>query len=156
MVRLADAAGDPFSRDHYVPGHFTASAFVLSPDGETLLLLYHKKLRRWLQPGGHIEPGDIDLEAAARREVLEEVGLGDLALAHDGIFDLDVHAIPERGSEPAHQHHDVRYLFRANPLAERTPDEMHSLQWVPVDRIADVVSDDSVLRAVRKLRAATR
>ena len=64
----------PLSRGHFTPGHLTASAFVVSPDDE-LLLIFHRKLGIWVQPGGHIEPGDESLLDAARREVAEEVGL---------------------------------------------------------------------------------
>ena len=52
---------EPFARDHYQPGHFTASAFVLDPDEQAVLLIYHGKLKRWLQPGGHVEERDRDL-----------------------------------------------------------------------------------------------
>ena len=71
MLALCDNAGDPFSREHYVPGHFTASAFVLSPTRDMLLLVFHGKLHRWLQPGGHID-GSIKLrpsrDAASTRD----------------------------------------------------------------------------------------
>src|SRR5262245_2433773 len=81
MLELLTAPGDPFARGHLQPGHFTASAFVLSADARALLLIYHPKLEIWVQPGGHVEPGDTDLLAAARRELHEEVGLTDLPLA---------------------------------------------------------------------------
>src|SRR5262245_7885037 len=97
MLALADANGDPFRRDHFAPGHFTASAFILAPAGDALLLVHHAKLDRWLQPGGHVEADDVDLLAAARREALEEVGLADLPCEVEGPFDLDVHTIPARG-----------------------------------------------------------
>ncbi|HAN31188.1 MAG TPA: hypothetical protein DCQ06_06275 [Myxococcales bacterium] len=67
MRRLANMPGDPTRRDYWDPGHFTASAFVVSPDRSSLLLIKHKKLGRWLQPGGHIEAEDTTVESAARR-----------------------------------------------------------------------------------------
>ena len=65
----------PLERTSYDPGHVTASGLVLSPDGSSVLLVLHRRLGRWLQPGGHLEPGDPDIAAAARREVREETGL---------------------------------------------------------------------------------
>src|SRR4051812_12468557 len=92
MRHLAAQPGDVFSRSHFVPGHFTASAFILSPDRKALLLIHHLKLDRWLQPGGHVEADDVDVLAAARREVEKEVGLpADLPLFRPGLFDLDIH-----------------------------------------------------------------
>lgn len=140
-------------RDHFEPGHFTSSAFVLSPERDALLLILHRKLGLWLQPGGHIEREDPDLVAAARREVLEEVGLDDLELVHDGILDLDVHAIPARPKEPGHAHFDVRFLFRAPSRSLVTSDEVDDARWVPLDEIGDVHGDESVLRAARKIRS---
>lgn len=153
MLDLLQSLGDPFSRTHTNPGHFTASAFVTSPDGDALLLIHHRNLDRWLQPGGHIEPGDVDLLAAARRELDEEVGLSGLPLATNGAFDLDVHSIPAHGNEPAHRHFDVRFLFRARSLALHASDEVNAARWFPLTSIATVQTDDSVMRAVRKLGA---
>ena len=79
MLDLIENHGDPFSRSRFDPGHFTVSALVLPPDGSSLLMIFHTKLGRWLQPGGHVEPSDADLQAAARREVVEETGLPDEA-----------------------------------------------------------------------------
>jgi hypothetical protein len=94
----------PTSRQQFVPGHLTASAFVLSPERDAVLLILHKKLQLWLQPGGHIEADDVSLLAAARREVAEEVGLELPASVTGAVFDLDIHLIPARKDEPAHEH----------------------------------------------------
>jgi 8-oxo-dGTP pyrophosphatase MutT (NUDIX family) len=151
LIELAASPGDPLSRTHLEPGHFTASAFVLSPDRSRLLLIHHPKLRRWLQPGGHIEPEDADCEAAARREVLEETGVADLELLGSGIFDVDVHAIPARATEGAHQHFDVRYAFRAKSEVLRVSAEVEGARWVPLERVVDLNSEESLLRGVRRL-----
>jgi 8-oxo-dGTP pyrophosphatase MutT (NUDIX family) len=131
---LLDAPGDPFSRSHFRPGHFTASAFVLSPAGDALVLVWHEKLRRWLQPGGHFEPGDRDLLAAARREVEEETGLRDLRVVVDGLFDVAVHPIPPLGGEPAHEHFDLRLLLRARELVKGTVLASFGFPWKTRDR----------------------
>jgi 8-oxo-dGTP pyrophosphatase MutT (NUDIX family) len=153
MLALCEVEGDPCEREHFVPGHFTASAFILSPERDALLLIHHQKLERWLQPGGHVEPGDQDLLAAARREALEEVGIADLSLLSPAPFDLDVHAIPARGDQPAHAHFDVRFLFRAPSLSARAASDANAVRWVALDALNLELSDRSVLRAVDKLRA---
>jgi 8-oxo-dGTP pyrophosphatase MutT (NUDIX family) len=151
FIALCASGARALARDHFAPGHVTASAFILSPDGGSLLLIHHAKLLRWLQPGGHVEPADLTPERAARREALEEVGIAELVLAAQGIFDLDIHAIPARKSEPEHAHFDVRFLFRAPSLAFVAGSDASAARFVPLAQIATIESDDSVMRAVRKL-----
>lgn len=153
---LLDVPGDPFSRDHFAPGHVTASAFVLSPDGASILLIEHSKLHRWLQPGGHVEPGDASMLAAAQREVAEEVGLEGLpsVLGH-ALLDVDVHEIPARKTDPAHQHHDVRFLLQAPTLEVVAGTDALAARWVPLTAVREEASDESVMRAVRKILART-
>ncbi len=152
MRALSASGGDPLSRAHFDPGHFTASAFVLSPDSEALLLVHHRKLGMWLQPGGHVDPEDVDLVAAARREAEEESGVVGLALVHDGIFDLDIHPIPGFASEPPHSHYDVRFLFQAGAPELQPSPEIAEARWVPLEDVA-TLSDGSVERAVAQLRS---
>lgn len=152
MIALAGIAGDPFSRKHFSPGHFTASAFILSPDRQSLLLIHHSKLHRWLQPGGHVEPGDADIVAAARREIVEEVGMTAPVLAGEGIFDVDIHPIPARKDEPDHEHFDVRFLFHAANVDATAGSDASACRWVPIREITAELTDDSVMRAMAKLR----
>ena len=155
MSALLNQPGDCFSRDHFDPGHFTASAFVLSPNEEDLLLIFHGKLHRWLQPGGHVDPEDENIFAAATREVAEEVGLASEQLDRltDAIFDVDIHEIPARKAEPTHLHFDVRILFRAKTYEMRAGSDAKDARWVPLTEMETVESDESVMRAVEKLRA---
>jgi 8-oxo-dGTP pyrophosphatase MutT (NUDIX family) len=153
MLTLTDASGDPCARDHFVPGHFTASAFVLDPSGTALLLIFHEKFRRWLQPGGHVEPNDADLVAAALREVAEETGLSDADVVGEGWFDLDVHDIPARKGDPAHQHFDVRVLLQARSGELSAGSDALAARWVPLAEVETIETDESVMRAVRKLRS---
>ncbi len=149
MLRLLDLP-TPASRHHFEPGHLTASAFVLSPERDAVLLILHKKLGIWVQPGGHVEPTDASLLEAARREVLEEVGL-DLPPAGAQVFDLDIHRIPARKDEPAHEHFDVRFCLRSSTLALAVSEEVADVRWAPLARLEQLTSDESVLRAARKL-----
>lgn len=132
------------------PGHFTGSAWLVSADGERALLLHHRKLDRWLQPGGHAD-GDGDLAAVALREAEEETGLTGLRI-EGGVFDLDRHLIPARGAEPAHFHYDVRFVVRAgSDEAFTVSEESHALAWLPVREVAqDPHADESVRRMARK------
>lgn len=150
MRRLLGGAGDPFSRDHLSPGHVTASAFVLAPTGGELAMIFHDALERWLQPGGHVEPGDADLVEAARREVREELGLERLTLLGDGPVDFDVHPIPARGSVAGHRHFDVRFLFRAGSRELRIGDGVRAVDWVAPARLA-AIGDASMRRVLSKL-----
>ena len=150
LLALCDVPGDPFSRDHFDPGHVTASAFVLAPGDAEILLILHGKLHRWLQPGGHVDPEDADVFAAARREVEEETGITALTQV-GGLFDVDVHVIPARKADPAHRHFDVRVLFRAADRRFAAGSDARGAQWVPLERVSSLESDASVVRAVHKL-----
>lgn len=157
MLQLCAIPGDPFSRNHFVPGHFTASAFILSPDHSSTLLILHGKLHRWLQPGGHVDPDDLDIIAAARREVAEEVGLTHLPLAPGApILDVDIHAIPPLKGDPGHLHFDVRVCFVATTLEAAAGSDAKDARWVPLAEVGQWETDESVLRVVRKLRETTR
>jgi 8-oxo-dGTP pyrophosphatase MutT (NUDIX family) len=152
---LVETQRDCFERTCF-PGHVTASAWVLSPDGKRFLLTHHRKLDRWLQLGGHAD-GEADVAAVALREAREESGLAELrfAWAADAPvpIDLDVHPIPARGSEPAHHHHDVRFVLVAAPgQTIFESDESTALEWFDMDALEDVADDDSVLRLGRKVR----
>jgi 8-oxo-dGTP pyrophosphatase MutT (NUDIX family) len=145
FTELARAEGaDPYRRER-LQGHFTASAWLVGADGRRALLTHHRKLGRWLQPGGHAD-GDRDLARAAWREAEEESGLRDLAL-EPGVFDLDRHWIPERGAEPGHWHYDVRFVVRATGSEEFVVgDESHDLAWRDIEAIANDPSGDASLR----------
>jgi 8-oxo-dGTP pyrophosphatase MutT (NUDIX family) len=133
-----------------LPGHVTGSAWVVSEDGCFVVLLHHGKLGRWLQPGGHAD-GDPDIARVALREAREETALRSIRLDGHGIFDVDVHAIPARGSEPAHLHYDVRFLFRADRAEVPTPsDESHDARWVALEDARRLAAEESIERMVLK------
>jgi 8-oxo-dGTP pyrophosphatase MutT (NUDIX family) len=153
MLALASDVDDPFSRNHFVPGHFTASGFVVSPDGDALLLVHHRRLDRWLQPGGHIDPEDRDPIVAAAREVREETAVTLAEPLPTDLFDIDVHAIPAARGEPAHAHFDLRFLFHAETDEFEADDEVMAAAWVPIDEIAAGWEDASVQRVAARMAA---
>ncbi|MFJ9586243.1 NUDIX hydrolase [Streptomyces acidicola] len=130
-------------------GHVTASALVVDPEEGRVLLTLHKKLRMWLQMGGHCEPEDPTLAAAALREATEESGVAGLTLLPGGPVRLDRHPIPP----PCHFHFDVQYAVVAPAGAvQEISDESLDLRWFGYDEVKDV-ADDSVVRLLDATRA---
>lgn len=153
IVALLETA-DPFSRGGFAPGHITASCFILDPSGR-VLLHHHRRLGRWLQMGGHVEPGETAAQAALR-EGMEESGLRDLQLAASGILDLDVHDIPAARGELDHRHFDVRYLARTNEPDVIMMDEQEStkLAWVQLAEAASMMGTAESGRVIAKIEKA--
>lgn len=149
FVEFLHSHADVFRRGHD-EGHFTGSAWLVSADGQRALLMYHRKLGRWLQPGGHAD-GDTDLARVALREAQEETGIAGLRVK-DNIFDLDRHRIPARANEPEHWHYDVRYVVNTSVTeAFAANEESLGLAWRPIDAIAqDEQADESLRRMARK------
>ncbi len=156
ILQFAARVSRPWSRAT-LDGHLTASAWVLDKTHKHAAMIHHRKLGRWLQPGGHIEDEDVSCRAAAQREVTEELGLtAFIAMADDErLFDVDVHAIPARTDVPEHFHYDLRFLFVADVDAaldnqlELNTDEAHDCRWFPLtDRANDPALEPSLRRMV--------
>ncbi len=152
---VLDLAGDCFSKRTFEPGHVTSSAVVVSPDQSQVLLISHRDFGFWLQPGGHLDPGDTDVLEAARRELHEEAGLADVERPAwaQGILDVDVHQVPaglKRG-EPAHLHFDVRFAFRARTLSVQAATDAKDACWFSLEGLEAVNTDASVRRAARRV-----
>jgi 8-oxo-dGTP pyrophosphatase MutT (NUDIX family) len=149
FIDFVRSEGDCFERSLAV-GHVTGSAWIVNADGSQVLLTHHRKLDRWLQLGGHAD-GDPDVFAVALKEAREESGLSEFEAVSEGIFDLDIHPIPARKSDPEHLHYDVRYLLRATGATDYiVSDESHDLRWVPLDEVTTLTTEDSMTRMVRK------
>lgn len=142
-LALLDRHPVPWRRN-VADGHLTASAWVLDRSCRYAAMIHHRKLDRWLQPGGHIDDDDLSWYAAARRELMEETGLDRFVARSDAerLFDVDVHAIPARADEPAHLHYDLRYLFVADvdAVADSTlalnVDEANDCRWFALSEMA--------------------
>ncbi|KUP96574.1 NUDIX hydrolase [Thermobifida cellulosilytica] len=138
-----------------LPGHLTASAAVLDASGSRTVLTLHRKIGLWLQLGGHCEPGDSSLAAAALREATEESGIAGLQLLPVPVR-LDRHAVPCGGGS---WHLDVQYAAIAPEGAEPVvdPAESAGLGWFDVAALPEP-SDDAcralVAAAARAVRAA--
>jgi 8-oxo-dGTP pyrophosphatase MutT (NUDIX family) len=160
LLRRQIANGDDIHSRRTFPGHVTTSAFILDPRGERILLIHHRSLDRWLQPGGHYEAPE-DLAVSALREALEETGMEGLVVdawhrASGLPIDVDSHRIParpERG-EPEHWHHDIRYLVRAEEGNTVRPDlrEVHGAAWRDLLELETIAPH--ALRNMRRLGLA--
>jgi len=129
VLALLARSPEPFSRRQFNPGHITCTGLVLSPGRDRILLVLHRRLQRWLLPGGHVEPEDPVIGDAARREVIEETGA---ILAEDPtpmLAGVDVHGIPPRRDEPFHLHHDLIFRFEAASDAFQTSEEVREVVW---------------------------
>jgi 8-oxo-dGTP pyrophosphatase MutT (NUDIX family) len=155
IVRFVATEADPFDRRN-PRAHLTASAFIVAEDGGRVLLLHHRKLKRWLQPGGHADRGESSGETVALREAREETGIRGLALHPRAPrpLDVDVHDIPARPLEPAHQHLDLRYLVVAPADAEHRPArrEARVTQWFSWAELPTLDLDPGLVRGLAKAR----
>lgn len=150
-IRFVNENPECFERSLQI-GHVTASGWVISPDRELVLLMHHRKLDRWFQPGGHCD-GDPDVASVALKEVVEETGIEYARQIESGIYDVDVHLIPANQKDPAHYHYDIRFLFEADPQEQLVINiESKDVKWVPVADVEKLNDSESMMRMVRKLK----
>ena len=154
MRRLAEAAADPWSRSQ-LPLHFTASALVVHPPTRRVLLRWHIKHDRWLQVGGHGDPGETDPLQIALREAREETGLTDLVPWPDATLrHAAVCYVRPSGGDPEHEHGDLRYF-----LATERPDliapenEQSPLRWLTFGQARALVGANNLSETLDRAEA---
>jgi 8-oxo-dGTP pyrophosphatase MutT (NUDIX family) len=126
------------------PGHLTGSALVVDPRNRRLLLLHHRKLQMWLQPGGHAD-GDTNLASVALREATEESGIEGLTVLLEPI-DVDIHRVAPPREDP-HLHLDVRFLVLAPAGAVAAINhESTGSKWVEFSELAHLGVDPGLVR----------
>jgi 8-oxo-dGTP pyrophosphatase MutT (NUDIX family) len=148
---------DIFYRELW-PAHVTGSAWVVSPDRESVLMLHHRKLDQWFQPGGHAD-GDNDVLRVALRETSEETGLdpAHIRLIDEAVFDVDIHTILASHEAPRHEHIDIRFLVEIDDsLPLPGSDEAHEVLWVDFHDISRFNNNRSTYRMVEKTRELRR
>jgi 8-oxo-dGTP pyrophosphatase MutT (NUDIX family) len=145
MRQLAQAAADPWSRSE-LPLHFTGSALVVHPASRRVLLRWHFKHDRWLQVGGHGDPGETDPLQIALREAREETGLSDLVPWPDASLQhVVVCYVRPSGAEPEHEHADLRYfLATEHPDAIAAENEQSPLRWLTIAEARALVGDNNL------------
>jgi 8-oxo-dGTP pyrophosphatase MutT (NUDIX family) len=156
MLDLAAEANDPWSRSR--PLHFTASALVVHPPSRRVLLRWHTKLHRWLQVGGHGDPGETDPLAIALREAREETGLVDLVpWPRADLLHAAVCHVPRSATEPEHEHADLRYVFSTNDPDAIRPETEHSpLRWLTIDQARALTGANNITDALDRLERLLR
>lgn len=144
-----------------LPGHITGSAIVIEEASSTkfitsnsessarILMIWHPFLKKWLQPGGHVEQGETPLDAA-KRELTEETGLTSHIHPwhekHIMPFDIDIHSIPanEKRGELTHFHYDFRYLLCADKARDQ---QEHQSNWIEFKN----VEEPSLIAVINKI-----
>ena len=125
-------SSNPFSRKNS-QGHITASGLVINDD--KVLLIFHPYIKRWLQPGGHIDEGETPINAAIR-EVYEETGLVcTLASNEQDPIDIDIHLIPSNPKKGEGEHLHIDLLFQLKVEKQDAPLEEILFNWVPFDQV---------------------
>jgi 8-oxo-dGTP pyrophosphatase MutT (NUDIX family) len=144
MTSLAATAADPWSRAR--PLHFTASALVVHPPTRRVLLRWHVRHGRWLQVGGHADPGESDPLAVALREAEEETGLTDLVPWPDErLMHAVICQVPASADEPEHEHADLRYMLAtARPDAIAPENDRSPLRWLTLDEASALVGGNNL------------
>ena len=149
---------DLCSRKNFT-GHVTASAIVLMGDTGRTVIVANRSLGFWVFPGGHCE-SDETPDQSARRELAEEAGVTEVTLhpwhlKTGAPIEINSHPIPQndRKGEPAHVHHDFRYVFLAPSEVQVTmqPSEIEDIKVLDIDEALKVRGMDKVASRLRLL-----
>lgn len=152
-IPYIEAHEDCFYRELW-PLHVTGSTWVVNRRRDAVLLLHHRKLNQWFQPGGHAD-GDADIVGVAIKELVEETGLQqqDIKLVDLDVFDVDIHSIEATQRDPKHEHIDIRFLVEIDDtLPVPGNDESHEVIWVALHEASRYNRNRSTYRMVEKTR----
>ena len=159
MLREIEQQGERLL-DRENEAHFTASAFIVNPARTKTLMVHHNLRNTWSWAGGHAD-GMADLEANARKEMLEETGVSEARLL-GGIASLEVFHVPahvKKGKEvAAHRHLSVDYIYEVSEAAELKicPDENSSVEWLDATLIAEPLFSDADVKIYTKLMETSK
>lgn len=148
ILTFLKTAQAPYCRSNR-SGHITGSALLIHPDGTKFLLMHHRKLDKWLQPGGHCD-GDENVLNVAIKEAQEESGIQSITPITEDIFDVDVHLIPANSRDEAHYHYDVRFLLKAGVDRLIQNHESKELRWVELSNYQELDLMPSIQRLANK------
>lgn len=152
-IRFIEENEDCFYRELW-PLHVTGSTWVVNARRDRVLLLHHRKLNQWFQPGGHAD-GDADILRVAHKELVEETGLEENStkLVDLDVFDVDIHTIEATQRDPRHEHIDIRFLIEVDDtLPVPGNDESHDVIWVALREASSYNRNRSTYRMVEKTR----
>lgn len=145
LLRWLSSGEDILTRENET-AHLTASAWVVSPDRNFVLMAYHNLYDSWAWLGGHAD-GDADLRTVAAREAREESGIAQVTPLMDGPLSLEILTVDGHEKKgkyvSSHLHLNVTWLFEAemNQALNVKPDENSGVAWIPVEEIASRSSE---------------
>lgn len=156
VARLIEIADHDRPWDRSIPLHLTASAVVVHPPTQRVLLRWHERHEAWMQVGGHGDPGETDPFAIALREAEEETGLADLrawpSAEAPAILQAVIVPVPANDVEPAHEHGDLRYVFATDDPDSAVPEsDATPLRWLSVSEALDLVVEDNLRENLRRV-----
>ena len=152
-ISFIEAHENCFYRELW-PVHVTGSTWVVNARRDKVLLLHHRKLDQWFQPGGHAD-GDHDILRVALKETIEETGLNEqqIRLVSEDVFDVDIHRIVANQHDPQHEHIDIRFLVEIDDaLPVPGNDESHDIIWVALHGASRYNNNRSTYRMIEKTR----
>lgn len=137
--------------------HFTTSAFVVNKERTKTLLIFHKKIKRWMYAGGHYEENETP-EGAALRELKEETGINAKIIDSSPKIDLSnstevqlplpycTLAMKIKGSEKEseHTHIDFVYLVEAEETDLLENKEGLSVRWFTLAELEKLDTFESI------------
>lgn len=141
-------------------GHIVASGFIYLKEDNKFLVIYHRDLKMYLYPGGHIDSKDINILEAAKREILEETGLNtleQLKISNNELIpiDIDTHKISynERLNLPEHYHYDFRYLFIVDKTQDINIDteEASKYKWISLEELTNDPNYGKVASKIKEI-----